>query len=322
MKLITQVDIVAELPDLTHSRFALPFTSRGHRYYADTYNNTAQDYSFGFADREGLCALVACNMARPSTLTWYEFPIEIWVRADLPAVQMRKLARDMIGTLRQRASEAGASSILLREPTNPSFNGILSALLLEKGKMAAPSYGVMVDLSLPDDQLFAALRSGHRQQVRAGERILTLTHVNAANPDSEMFDRYRQLHAEVAGRITRPKASWDRMFDLVEAGEGHLILSHFEGQLLGGTLMLDAAKTSYYSSGAYVRSQADKPLAHYPLFTSFQHARMRGCTQVHVGEVVPPNLTESAKEMTINNFKLGFSASVTPSRIWTIEVKQ
>ena len=322
MKLVTRVNIVTELPDLAHSRFALPFTSRGQRYYAETFSHSTQDYSFGFADNEGWCALVACNTAQPGTLTWYEFPNEIWVRADLRAVQMRKLARDMIGTLRQRASEAGATSILLREAANPAFNGILSALLLEKGWMAAPSYGVMVDLSVPDDELFAALRSGHRQQVRAGERILTLTHVTAANPDSEMFDRYRQLHAEVAGRVTRPKASWERMFDLVVAGEGHLILSHFESQLLGGTLMLDAAKTSYYSSGAYVRSQADKPLAHYPLFTSFQHARMRGCTQVHVGEVIPPQLTETTKEMTINSFKLGFSSSVKPSRIWTIETQQ
>jgi hypothetical protein len=318
MKLVPQVDIVDALPELAHSRFALPFTQRGQRYYADAYDNAAQDHSFGFADEAGWCALVPCNTARAGMLTWYEFPIEIWVRAGLPTAQMRKLARDVLGTLRQRAHAAGVAEVLLREASDPAFNGILSALLLEKGVMAAPSFGVMIDLSLPDDQLFAAMRSGHRQQVRAGERILALTHVDAANPDPVLFDQYRQLHAEVAGRVTRPRASWDRMFDLVAAGEGHLILSHFEGQLLGGTLMLDADRTSYYSSGAYVRSQTDKPLAHYPLFTAFQRARQRGCTHVHVGEVIPPRLTETAKELTINSFKLGFSATVWPSRIWTI----
>lgn len=318
MKLVPAVDIGEALPDLSQSRFALPFTALGRSYYAAAYGEGATDHSFGFADADGWCALVPCNAARPDALTWYEFPIEIWVRPGLSAASMRKLARDILGTLRQRARSIGATHVRLREAHDPLLNGILSALLLEKELVASPSFAVLVDLSLPDDELFAAMRSGHRQQVRAGERIMALTHVDADNPDRDLFDRYRELHAEVSGRVTRPRASWDRMFDLVAAGQGHLVLSRWQGELLGGTLMLDAGEISYYASGAYLRNHFDKPLAHYPLFTAIQRARARGRRQVHIGEVIPPLLMDSAKERSINSFKLGFSGSVAPSRIWTI----
>lgn len=318
MKLVPQLDVGRELPDLSQSCFALPFTMRGREYYDAAYGKAAIDVSFGFIDACGLVALVPCNSARSDILTWYEFPIEIWVRPGLPQSIMRRLARDILGTLRQRARNISASQIRLREPHDRLLNSILAALLLEKEQVAAPSFAVLIDLALTDEEVLAAMRSGHRQQVRAGERTMSLVHVDACNPDIEMFDRYRQLHADVAGRITRPAASWDRMFDLVAAGEGHLVLSHSGNQLLGGTLMLDAGDVCYYTSGAYLRSHFDKPLAHFPIYAAIKRARERGRTRVHLGEVIPPKLMDSAKERSINSFKLGFSSSVIPSQIWTI----
>ncbi len=318
MKLVPHIDVGSELPDLSQSRFALPFTSRGRAYYSAAYSANAADLSFGFADADGWAAIVPCNAVRPDLLTWYEFPIEIWVRPDLPLVAMRKLARDILGTLRQRARSVGAEHIRLREAHSPLLNGILSALLLEKELVAAPSFAALVDLSLSDEELLAAMRSGHRQQVRAGARIMDLVHVDNGNLDDGMFARYQQLHAEVAGRVTRPQESWDRMFDLVAKGEGHLVLSFSQGEMLGGTLMLDAGDISYYASGAYMRHHFDKPLAHYPLYVAIQRARARGRRQVHIGEVIPPMLMDSVKERSINSFKLGFTSNVAPSRIWTI----
>lgn len=300
--------------------FGLPFTPRGHAYYAAALPGDVKDLSFGFRDEAGWCAIAACNTARADVLTWYEFPIEVWLRSSLPANQLRKLSRDLIGTLKQRAKAEGATSIRLRESHDAAFNGILSALLLEMGLIAEPSYAVMLDLALDDDILMAGMRSGHRQQVRAGSKMMSLIHVDQATPDKEKFDCFRELHAAVAGRVTRPRASWDRMFDLVETGEGDLALTYWNGELLGGTLMLDAGPVAYYASGAYVRSHFDKPLAHYPLFECVSRARVRGRTHAHLGEVIPPALMDSEKERSINSFKLGFSSSVTPTRIWTIPV--
>jgi len=320
MKLVPYVDVGADMPDLDQSRFALPLTSRGRAYYDAAYQGGVTNLSFGFADADGFCAIVPCNTARPDILTWYEFPIEIWARKGLSAGIMRKLARDILGTLRERARSVGATQIRLREAHDPSVNNILCALLLEKELVPSPSFAVIIDLTLPDDQILASMRSGHRQQVRAGERFMSLTHVAAESPDRALFERYQDLHARVAGRVTRPQASWDRMFDLVAAGEGDLILSHSNGELLGGTLMLDAGDVSYYASGAYLRQHFDKPLAHYPLYAAIRRARDRCRKQVHIGEVIPPLLMDSAKERSINSFKLGFSANVAPSLIWTISV--
>lgn len=320
MRLVRQIDIETSLPDFAHAGFGLPFSARGIRYYQAAIAREITDLSFGFADEQGLAAIVPCNTAQAGVLSWYEFAIELWIRKGLSPEALRRLAGDLLGTLHERAQAAGAKKIVLRQPGDVEFNAVLTARLLEKGVWPESSFPILVDLSRDDATLMGALRSGHRQQVRQGSRILDLAFVDQSRPDAALFDTFRELHAQVAGRATRSRDSWDRMFDLVAAGEGDLALTYWQGELLGGTLMLDAGQMSYYSSGAYVREHFDKPITHYPLFQCILRARERGRTHAHLGEILPTSLIDSRKELSINNFKLGFAGKVTPSRIWTIPV--
>lgn len=320
MKLVHPIDVVTSLPDFAHTGFGLPFSERGVRYYQAAIDREIGDLSFGFADDQGLAAVVPCNTAKADVLSWYEFAIELWIRQGLSDEVQRRLAGDLLGTLFERAREAGAKKIVLRQAGDARFNAFLTARLLERGVWPESSFPILVDLAHDDATLMGALRSGHRQQVRQGSRILDLAFVDQSRPDAAAFDSFRELHARVAGRATRSRESWDRMFDLVAAGEGDLALAYWQGELLGGTLMLDAGQMSYYASGAYLREHFDKPITHFPLFQCILRARERGRTHAHLGEILPLSLADSKKELSINNFKLGFANSVTSSRIWTIPV--
>jgi lipid II:glycine glycyltransferase (peptidoglycan interpeptide bridge formation enzyme) len=184
---------------------------------------------------------------------------------------------------------------------------------------ATPSleFRAVVDLTRSDDELFGDMRKGHRQQIRWGQANMQVQVVDRTRGDRGSFDGYRELHAAAAGRITRGAESWDAMFDAIVSGSGDLVLGSINGQLVSGTLILDAGDTAYYSSGAYDRSRFDKPLAHWPLFNAILRAKKRGLRWFDVGEI---GCSGSAKEQSIAYFKSGFSSTREMSVIWTLPV--
>jgi hypothetical protein len=320
MRLVREQDWTAVTSGSHFSAFGFPFSRNGNAYYRAVIGSRFVDLSFGFADTDGICAVITCNNAVPDRLTCSEAPIEIWVRPGLTGQLCQRLVQNMLGTLRETAKRAGMGEIILRAPGNVLLSSALAARLLSMNLRSEPSFQGVIDLTQSDEILFAAMRSGHRQQVRWGERNMTLLHVNKSNPDRAPFEKFRALHAEVAGRITRPSQSWDEMFELVRTGNGNLVLSVHEGKILGGTLVLDADGSAYYSSGAYLRNHFDKPLTHYPLFASAIQARARGNHSFVLGEIGQSNQTVPDKERSIGQFKAGFTSDARASLVWTIPV--
>jgi hypothetical protein len=143
---------------------------------------------------------------------------------------------------------------------------------------------------------------------------LTLSYVNKVNPDRELFDAYQALHRRIAGRITRPQASWDAMFDWMTTGGGELSLGALaDGELVSGLMVVDGATTAYYASAANDRDRFDKPISHWPLFNAIVRSRARGMRWFDLGDI-PARASVSAKEHNIGYFKSGFA---TRSVSWT-----
>jgi hypothetical protein len=154
------------------------------------------------------------------------------------------------------------------------------------------------------------MRKGHRQQIRWGQDHLEISVVDAHDPDRARFETYRQLHSDVAGRVTRGPASWDTMFELIAAGDGDLILCSLDGVLMGGTLMLDGGGAACYASGAYRRENFDKPLSHYPLFHAAQRAASAGARCSTSARSRRVDGHGQPKERAIGHFKSGFATGL------------
>lgn len=302
--------------------FGLPFTSPGLAYYSTLTGPGFVDASFALVDARGPVALVACDTMIPDRIGRFGNPIEIWERADVSFELRRRIARDILGELGRLALEQQRTAIWIKTSATLDPFGIYAARLADVGADAEPALRAFLDLEQSDDALLEDMRKGHRQQVRWGEANFKILAVDAANPDRALFDRFRELHAVVAGRVTRPIASWDMMFALIAAGDGDLVLSLVDGTLLGGTLVMDAAGTAYYSSGAYLRENFDKPLTHYPLFLAAKRARLRGRRRFDLGETMGGTINMAdPKERSIGRFKSGFSGQADASFIWTMAGK-
>ena len=320
MKLRRSINSTEALPGLDQASFGLSMSARGAAYYHAASADVVQDLSFGYYDGERPAIIVSCSKGSSGALDRFGFPIEIWCDPDLSDPILLRLSRDLGGELANVAREAGLDRVILRTPSDKRLAGLLAARYTAQGYFPEATFPIAFALDKDDAELLAACRSGHRQQIRSGMKCYALDFVGVSAPDRTKFEAFRQLHAEVAGRVTRPAASWDRMFDMLAAGDGDLALTLVDCELLGGTLMLDAGNTSYYASGAYVRSHFDKPLAHFPLYTCICRARDRGRMRAHLGELSASLVATSDKEKSIASFKSGFSNMVESSLVWTIPV--
>jgi hypothetical protein len=321
MKLVRSICASRILPDLDQLSFKLAFSERGEAYYKAVSDLLPHDLSFAYFENDMPAAIIACNASSRGRLDRYGYPAEIWCDPELADDVLLKLSRMIGGELMAVAKEAGLDHISLRQPSHPRLAGYLAARFSALGHFPEASFPIAFSIEHDDPELLAACRSGHRQQIRAGMKNYVLEFMDTKCLDRTRFDAFQNLHAAVAGRITRPQKSWDRMFELVATGEGDLALTYLDGELLGGTLMLDAGNTSHYASGAYVRSHFDKPLAHYPLYSCLCRARDRGRARAHLGETSSSLLASSEKEKSIASFKVGFTSTVETSAVWTIPVQ-
>jgi Acetyltransferase (GNAT) domain len=296
--------------------FGLPFSDNGRSYYGAIAADTLTDYSFSFVDQQGPIATIACDLTVADRLTRFGSAIEIAMRDDINIADMRLLTSAVQSELRLIAKETGAKTATLRTTAQNDPQGIWSSSFLKASAHYVSAFRAVCDLSHDDDTLFADMRSHHRRQVRKGQGLLSLTAIDQGNANKDQFDSFRELHAEVAGRVTRPLASWNASFDLVAKGQGALVLAFIDDLLVGGTLVLDAGDTAYYASGAYRRDYFDKPISHYPLYSCFALARARGRRWFDVGDLKGEGATLDEKENHIAEFKAGFTSLLRPSTIW------
>ena len=304
---------------LAGTSFGLPFSPSGARYYTAVSETPPADHTFAIVDDAGPLAIIFCDLTAKEALTRFGSPIELLQRPDLPLTARRQVVRDGLSELQRIARGNGRSEILLRTSCRTDPAGAWAARLLDLGAMPRPSLRAIFDLVDSDEALLEDMSQGHRRHIRWGMKNLALSAVDAANPDRSAFDSFRRLHAEVAGRTTRPAASWEAMFALIAEGSGDLVLSSLDGELMGGTLVLDDEETAYYASGAYRREHMDKPLSHFPLFLAAQRARGRGRRRFDIGETLSGRAEAwSDKERAIARFKAGFSGNCDSSLVWTL----
>jgi hypothetical protein len=154
----------------------------------------------------------------------------------------------------------------------------------------------------PEAALFAALRKSYRQDIRKAEARGVEFQVAAA-PWAVLAAH--RLHARVAGRETRPQATWDLMAQW--AYHGHLLVAlavdpeHPEDSLRGMAMAIRWGRHAYYASGATL----DGGLSHGLVWHLARALRCDGATRTfELGWAARDGDTD--KEKAIAFFKSGF----------------
>lgn len=285
--------------------------SFGRTYHPAVHGN--HDASFAvFAD--GTPAVICLCAPLEGKASFYGIPLRLIAAGDLDSETRCCAVRSAFAYLNRFAEAQRLGEItVFGEPGEKA-----SAHEDAARQCGATMYShpvAYVDLTAGVVAWRAALRKSFRSLINWGRRNLSIAYVNKETPDRHLFDRYRDFHAKVAGRVTRSQQSWNVMYDWLAGGNGELVLGFFEGKLMTGTMFIDGTEVSTYSSGVYDRTQFDKPLAHFPIWLGIERAHTRGMKTLQLG-LVPSQGTVPEKEYTIGYFKRGFATDIQDYGLW------
>lgn len=291
---------------------AHPFTGEfGRRYYPAVFGDGRRNESFVVSEAGQAGLLVLCT-AGAGALDWYGMPIRLFPRDGAPVVAIDACVTAALARLDELARTQKAKTVSFFSPPGMDLGSICRARFYAD----APRDFASADLTGGETALRKNLRKSFKSLLNWGKRSLTLETFDQSNPAPELFKRYQEFHAEIAGRTTRPQKSWAAMANWIAGGHGELILGSFDGKLVAGTMVVDGASVAFYASGVYDRSRFDKPLAHWPLWLGMAHAATRGLAIFDIGEI-PRAGAASDKEVNIGYFKRGFAQTVATQTLWT-----
>ncbi len=225
-----------------------------------------------------------------------------------------------LSALSARARAPDRDVVVIESPARGSELSDLEGQVLSLGASVYPSVRAEVDLGEVRERGRVALRKSFKSLVNWGRREMRVEVIGARNPDRELFARIREFHTHVAGRVTRPEASWDVQFEALAAGRGEAVVGFLPGAgLVSANVCIDGASRCLYWSGIYDRSRFDSPLAHWPLYHAIERAAARGLAVFDLGDI-PLRADVSTKEFTIGQFKKGFASALVCQRAWHMPV--
>ena len=293
------------------------YGSFGRRYYPAALGGTWKDMSFAVL-RSGAPAAVAVCGSDGGPICYYGLPMRIRFSEALGNRAFRAVLAQVLAHLSSMGGPNCGTDCIIDDGPPGGGASPLGRTLHAAGAVPRLKLHAKIDLNVPQESIGAGLRKSYRSLVNWGRRNITLTYVNAGNPDLSLFRAFQDFHRGVAGRVTRPQESWDIMFETVAHGCGELSLGHAaDGNLISATLVIDGKTVSKYSSAVYDRDRFDKPIGHWPVFDAVLRAKARGRSCFHLGEI-PTMGIASDKEVSIGKFKRGFTRRLDYRLVWDL----
>jgi lipid II:glycine glycyltransferase (peptidoglycan interpeptide bridge formation enzyme) len=176
---------------------------------------------------------------------------------------------------------------------------------------------LVVDLSLPEEELLARMRSKTRYNVRLAAR----KGVEVVEPDFEeawetFYEWMKATSARKEDYVLRRPRDYLRgvMGAMHEAGQGHLFLAKHEGTSLAGMYVFTFGDKYWYMYGASSDEKRNLKPNYLLQWEVMRWARERGLTHYDmVGVPKAEDLDESSSLWGVYKFKEGFGGEIVDS---------
>jgi len=165
------------------------------------------------------------------------------------------------------------------------------------------------------DDIRKACRKGHRHDIKKMMENPTLEffHVDENNSSYELHEEYRMLHKKCAGRVTRPKETFDMQFEKIKKKEAVLCGVTYEGVTVAYGYFDFKSDAALYYSGADDPDYDHLPLYHVLVYSAIEYFKKRGVTYIDLDQPSCPtaqiDFLPDAKQQNIAQFKRGFPGS-------------
>ena len=227
---------------------------------------------------------------------------------DIPKKSRKRLEKQCIEIILLISKKLELRKILLFEHSH--FLSTWFLQWLEKADKDFITYQLAIDLQQSIESIKLDFRKSYKPLVNKALKEWDVR-VCEENVD-EVFEEFKDLHFEAAGKQTRSKESWSIQRKQIENQEAFLV-SVRDGNLLIGAGFFNFSKDmGTYSVGAYKRDLFDKPIGHAVQIVAIKKLKDLGCKTYILGQkaVAISSSALSQKEASISHFKEGFAGYV------------
>lgn len=189
--------------------------------------------------------------------------------------------------------------------------------LLQYGFVDSSVNTQLIDLRLSRTELRDGLRRNHQRSIDAGRDLFRIKIHSGSDLTNEKFDEYVRMHARAAGRVTRPRATFDLMRTWIQSGRGLVVEAVAnDGKTAGFELYIMYKKAAYGLSACNEPEFKHLPIRHLIEWEAMSWMKKQGVEFYEIGPqlfgALPYDFPEK-KNLDISRFKYGFGGATVPS---------
>ena len=187
--------------------------------------------------------------------------------------------------------------------------------LLKFGYFDCTSNTQIIDLSKSLEELRRDISHGHGAAIDSANKKLTVEIYDKNNITYEIFGDYRELHHKAAGRVTRPKKTFDIMFERIKKDMAFLAGAKMNEKFVGFSYFNRYKNNVYYSSACNDPEFEKIRIGHLIQWNAIKWMKKRDIIYYEIGfQKFFNELTEPStdKEINISFYKRGFGGFTIP----------
>jgi peptidoglycan pentaglycine glycine transferase (the first glycine) len=174
-----------------------------------------------------------------------------------------------------------------------------------------PRFVFRLDISPPEEELFAAFHSKTRYNIRLATRRGVTVRITNSKEDLKTFYEVLKVTAERDGFLIRNYDYFATLWDLlVERGLASVFLAEYEGKVIAGTLALVLGDKAWYLYGASSNEHRNVMPNYLLQWEMIKWAKEHGCTMYDF-RGVSGDLSEDNPLYGLYRFKKGFNGEFT-----------
>ena len=242
--------------------------------------------------------------------------------ASCPATSRKRITKNCLDLAEAIASAAALDKWYSAESFSESLGmSDWHAEAMVRGAECFVSHELFLDLRPAIVDIKRNFRKSYKSLITTGMRIWSVGVLESH--DESIWNAFRNLHFRISGRKTRSDETWVLQYEGILNQNSFLVyLRDGEGKMVGGGFFNFTCDEGFYAVGAYDRTLFDKPLGHIVQYRAIEEFKNRGVRWYKIGarayrSDIP---TPSDKEVSIGEFKQGFSSHLLPQYRFTHKV--
>jgi hypothetical protein len=216
------------------------------------------------------------------------------------------------------------------EPRYAPYNSLLKHDLIDCTEGTQ-----LIDLRLSRSELRDGLRRNHVRSIEKGKELFSIKLHSGRDLTDAKFEEYVAMHGRAAGRVTRPRSTFNMMRSWIQSGRG-LVAEALtkDGVTAGFELYILYKKSAYGLSACNEPEYEHLPIRHQIEWEAMNWMRKQGVQFYEIGPQhfgILPYDFPTPKNIGISHFKYGFGGETVPYYLaerfysaehWRVEVER